>query len=216
MNEIKLLFDKFELFLKRSILPSTSFLILLLLFDILLDNRVFLKFLEKDHHTIMILVIISIFIGFSNFLTIVNQYIFDNHIKGNYDNTYCCIDDNIELVSLREKVINTLPTSSYSDYLLYQIIGKKMKELNKPIKTHRYVDEAKSIGIFFVSLLIMTFILAIKIVVIHKFLWWVVLIVTILTPLLLFLFYILGKELIKSRYKSRAIRIYTNYLDEVQ
>ena len=213
MDIIDTTLKQFEGFITRSLLPSSSFVMLFLLFETFQEKKPFLDFLGKEHHLVMIVVLIIIFIGISNFLTIFHQFIYDNNIKENYDGKYLFKGENLKLLRLREEVAKTLPKSKYSDYMLYHIIGKKMNSLGTPIDTKRYIDEIKSIGMFFISLCIMIFLSAIKFFdsssVINISL-------TILTPFIILILYFLGQELIKYKYRSRAVRIYTNYLDELE
>ena len=44
MEEMKIIIEKFEIFLKRSVLPSTSFMLFFLLYDILFNQKVLLTF----------------------------------------------------------------------------------------------------------------------------------------------------------------------------
>jgi hypothetical protein len=215
MEAIEILLKQFETFVKRSLLPSSSFLMFFLLFDIFFNGQKFIGFLDREHSIVMLVIMIIIFIGFSNFLTILHQSIYDNNIKGNYDGRVFFSKENMQLVILRERVIKTLENSGYSDYLLYQIIGKKMRGLNKSINTKRYIDDVKSIGIVFVSLLIVIFIAVVNFLVSANLLSIMSLITLLLTPFVMVGIYLIGEELIKSKYRSRAIRIYTNYLDEV-
>jgi len=76
--------------------------------------------------------------------------------------------------------------------MLYQILGGKEKV------SERYATDAKEIGVTFMSILI--------------FILWVSLYVSILYILLTPLIFFIGRELVKSKYRSRAFRIYFNYL----
>jgi len=196
------LFKQFDNFIKRSFIPSTTFIMFFLLFDILLNEELFLKFLREEHSTMIILITLLIFISFSNLLSIINQYIYDDKIKGDYNGKYCFTHNNIELIRLRFKIKTQLQKNNLKDYSIYQIIGKAFK-------TERYVDEAKSIGITFLSILLVSLLSIIQISIIYNKYWAFLL---ILIPII----YLIGFELIKSRYRSRAIRIYTNYLFEIK
>lgn len=90
-----------------------------------------------------------IFVGLSYFLSILQQALFDNSLKGNFS------DDN-EFAKLRGDVIQKLKKREslsskedgfFVDYTLYQL-------LRKTVDTKSYVDDAKAIGIFAISLMI--------------------------------------------------------------
>ena len=104
-----------------------------------------------------------------------------------------------------------------TDNLLYQILGKKAQKKGKNLQTTRYVDDAKSIGIFFISLMIILIIITLNIITSndHTNISTILKVFSIGSLFLsLYYIYYLGQELIRSKYRSRAIRIYTNYLEE--
>jgi hypothetical protein len=213
MDSLAVVIKSFENFIKRSLLPSSSFLMMYMLFDIYANDGVLLAFLQEKTSSLMLITILIIFTGLSTFLTIFHQFIYDNNLKENYDGLFLFKADTKNLKTLREKVIESLKIEKTSDYLLYQTLGRKAKKSGNEINTSRYVDDVKTIGIFFVSLIIMIIITSSKYLATH--IWDVKnIIIFILTLLLLGFFYKLGKELILSKYRSRAIRIYTNYLEE--
>lgn len=206
MDALELLLNKFEEFIKRSVLPSSSFILFLLFFDIFLNQQEVVSFLDKEHSELMIIVLFLAFIGLSNLLSMVHQGIYDNRLKSNFNATYIWKAENDKLDQLREAVNKKLSKNN-NDYLLYQTLGKVMK-ISKS-----YVDQAKSIGIILISLMLMTCIELVYILTSDLELVEIPLIIILLV--LIFIEYIIGKELVKSRYRSRAIRIYTNYLEEV-
>ena len=193
-----------------------------LIFDIYGNNCSLINFLDKEHHTVMISIVFIVFTGLSTLLTILHQFFYDNWIKENYDPIYLFKTEKEELYILRKNVIKKLKEENkqfkekkLTDYILYQILGKKAKDRGNDIKTTRYVDDVKTIGIFFISSLLMIIIsvskyfLNIKILLTLKSF-----IIVIVGAIALLIFYKIGKELILSKYRSRAIRIYTNFLNE--
>lgn len=188
------------------------------IYDVLCNNKAILNFINAADGVLIIITFFMIFIGMSNLLTILHQFIYDNNIKENYNAHYLFKRENEELESLRKRVVNTLPKRDYTDYLLYQVIGKKMQELGKPIDTKRYIDEIKSIGIVFISFFIFILMVATHLVKTLKD--DIRLIegsaIYLGAFLMIICLYLLGRELILSKYRSRATRIYTNYLDEVE
>jgi hypothetical protein len=221
MEGLKLAIESLEIFIKRSLMPSSSFLMIFILFDIYGNDKVLINFLEKEHHTVMIVTIFIIFTGLSTLLTILHQFIYDNRIKENYNGIFLFKDEDKELKNLRNSVTeqlknedSKLKVEELTDYLLYQILGKKAHDKGGDLRTTRYVDDVKTIGIFFVSLLIIAIISVTKYIVISKAIISLPnLLILVITTILLYIFYQLGKELILSKYRSRAIRIYTNFLN---
>jgi len=220
MNNFKIIIESLETFIKRSLMPSSSFLMMLILFDIYGNNNTLINFLKEEHHTVMITIIFIIFAGISILLTILHQFIYDNWIKTNYNPIYLFKSEKEALETLRDSVIKKLKTEDseitqekLTDYLLYQILGRKAKNKGKDLNTTRYVDDIKTIGIFFISLLIIIIISTFKYLANEEIIFtlnntFIIIGVTIA----LFLSYTLGKELILSKYRSRAIRIYNNFL----
>lgn len=203
MEEIKVIVEKFEDFLKRSVLPSASFILFLLIFDIILNKNIIISFLDEKHSNLTIGLFILAFIGLTNLLSMLQQGLYDNRLKGNFNATLFWRSENKELDSLREQVNQKLEHSK-QDYDLYQVLGKNM-DISK-----RYVNEAKSFGIMFVSLMMVTFIYLSSLFTLDTFPF----LHFIVAILFLLISYIIGLDLVKSRYRSRAKRIYLNYLDE--
>jgi len=214
MEAIKEVIVMLQDFIKRALVPSVSFGFIFIVEYIFFKNKIDCKviewvdeiidFIEFDVITTIIFVVS--FVGLSYFLSILNQLIYDNFLKKNF-NVFPFYDDKL-LSSLRIKVIEKLQhklefidkentdCSIYkTDYFLYQAVGRELMYAEKSTKTFRYVDDAKSIGIFFTSLII------VNLLVLN---WWYLWIV--------FPIYFIGYLAIKSKYRSRAIRIYINYL----
>ena len=156
MEEIKIIFEKFENFIKRSVLPSASFMLFLFIFDILLNEHKITIFLDKSHSYLTIGLIILAFIGLTNLLSMLQQSIYDNRLKENFNGVLFWKSENDDLDDLRlevnQKLYKNEKEEYKKDYDLYQIIGKSM-EIKK-----EYVNQAKSFGIMMVSLMIVTFI----------------------------------------------------------
>jgi len=210
MAEIKEIVEKFEDFIKRSVLPSASFMLFFLLYDVLFNEQLAIKFLNnKEHSNLTIGLIILAFIGLTNLLSILQQAIYDNRLKSNFDGLFPWKNENSKLSELREKVNGHLKKNE-NDYMLYKIIGKGME-------TREYVNQSKSFGIMFVSLMMVGLIGFISSLVkfnkdmnisniSHSF--FILIFMTVV--------WYMGRELVKSRYRSRAIKIYTNYLNQVE
>jgi hypothetical protein len=207
---IELIFDKFENFATRAMIPSIVIFVIILVIVSLMpdgDNKQVKWLIEnlEEHPYVSLL----FFIGLSHVLAIVTQAIFDNRIKKRYDACWFCANDD-EFTLLRGKVCGVLKTEldllgfeekEISDYMLYQIIGKL-----SDIDTKHYVDQAKHGGIVFSALMgLVAIVIAISLVI--KSYW-----LGCVAVFVLVLLYLLGIAYISSRYKSRAIRIYTNFL----
>ncbi|MDD4950856.1 hypothetical protein [Sulfuricurvum sp.] len=206
MSEIvKLIFERFEGFIKRAVLPSVTFLffyiVLYMFFGSLYDTamtsvEVFPKF-PKDMELYGYGIL---FIGLSYFLSILQQAVFDNFIKGNYSiaQDFQDLRNKVKKKLREEKDIPDENDAFLTDYILYQILGKSQK-------TERYVDETKAIGITILSLMINCILTGILL---HEaFSYWAFCFLA-----LSILFLRLGIYLIKKKYESRAIRLYVNYL----
>jgi len=165
-----------------------------------------------------VVIVVVAFLGLSYILSLLTQVIFDNNIKRKYNaNTYLFWkeEENKELDLLRQKVINKIeeenkdifPTEllKNSDMFLYQVVGRKLQFFSKETKTNRYVDETKSAGILFVSIMLS---LCINMFIFNDIYVWK----TVLNIILIGAFFFMGREHLKSKYRSRATRIYVNYL----
>jgi len=197
--DIGIIINKFENFINRAIIPSTTFI--LFGFIIYLYSDIKLNFNLFDNY----LLIIILLIGISLFLNILQQIIFDNNIK-NYYNTkiFWCLD-NKTLDSLRKQVILKLKTENnieiqYTDYNIYLLLGKKFLT-----NAERFVNETKSIGIISISFcLFLLIFLYIQFGSGSLF---------ISLPICGFII-ILSFETILAKYRSRALKLYINYLQE--
>lgn len=210
---MEILLKQFESFFKRSLLPS-SVLLLFLFISNKIDITIFLKkidpILKLEYGTyILILIIIVSFIALSFFMSILTQIIFDNAMKKNFNSLF--LYNNSTLNILREKVITKLQQEEndkfknieHTDYFLYQVIGRKLEFFTVKTNTRRYIDDIKSSGIIFLSFML-TF--AINIITHFDIIYFLFGILLILTT------WFLAWEYLKSKYRSRAIRIYVNYL----
>jgi len=207
MAEIKEIVEKFEHFIKRSVLPSASFMLFFLLYDVLFNEQLAIQFLNnKEHSQLTIGLLILAFIGLTNLLSILQQAIYDSRLKSNFDGLFPWKNENYKLTELREKVNQTLNINE-NDYMLYKKIGKDMN-------TTEYVNQSKSFGIMFVSLMVVSLISFIdSLVKLNAN----INISSLLSSFFILLFipmvWYIGREVVKSRYRSRAIKIYTNYLN---
>ena len=206
-EEIKVIVEKFEVFIKRSILPSASFILFLLIFDVVFNNNKIIEYLDKSHSNITIALFILAFIGLTNLLSILQQAIYDNRLKNTFNgSSFPWKNENNNLDTLRKKVNQQL-NKDENDYMLYKILGRNMS-----IDTTEYSTQAKTFGIMFISLIIVTIIwfhfyldqsndlsLALR---------------YILFLVIITIEYYVGRELVKSRYRSRAIKIYSNFINE--
>ena len=155
MSEVvKLIFEKFEGFIKRAILPSAMFVFvyiaLYVCFGKLYDKNLISTIHLAIDAKLIFYVYGILFIGLSYFLSMFQQAIFDNFIKENYSNGK-------ELTNLRTEIKKQLKEDKnikddkdnwlFTDYLIYQMTAKGKE-------TTRYVDETKAIGITIVSVMI--------------------------------------------------------------
>jgi len=210
MAEIKEIVEKFEDFIKRSVLPSASFMLFFLLYDVLFNEQFVIKFLNnKEHSNLTIGLIILAFIGLTNLLSILQQAIYDNRLKSNFDGFFPWKNENSKLSELRDKVNSHLKKNE-NDYMLYKIIGKGME-------TREYVNQSKSFGIMFVSLLVVSLIgFRSSLIEINKNMNISNISHSFFILIFMAVVWYIGRELVKSRYRSRAIKIYTNYLNQVE
>ncbi|MEA1956045.1 MAG: hypothetical protein U9N02_06085 [Campylobacterota bacterium] len=226
--------EKFESFIRRAMMPSIVFFIIFgVVLSVFLYTR---KELYIDSLSVLIdkafgieftLTTFTIFfiflIGLSHILSMLTQMFFDNNIKEKYNTIFPFVykkQENKELNNLRSRVIEKLKKDNVifnengcnnqlqknleaSDVLLYQIVGRKLAYFEKGTSTNRYVDDTKASGIIFISFII-------SVIFISAFIceWYVVLFLLIVMKCI----HIIGLEHIKTKYRSRAIRIYVNYL----
>lgn len=172
---------------------------------------------EKIPAVFTVLAILAI-VGLSYALAAAQQVLFDNRLKTNFGRKG-------PLVTLRKRVINRLnqeaalsqlgnmegsdlskPASDRepivaSDYLLYEILGGI-----DTINTRPFVDSAKALGIFFVSVMVLSlgylvmFIVDMNIAGLTA------------TALIIFVAWWYGLEATRTQYRMRAIRLYVNFL----
>jgi hypothetical protein len=203
MDKFEIIVEKFEKFIKRSIVPSSSFILFLLIFDIIFYQHKIIDFLDKEHSSLTLWLLVIGFFGLANLLSILNQALYDNFLKANFNGLFPWKNENSKLNKLRD-VVNKVLNMEENDYMLY-------KNIAKGLNTEESTNQAKSFGIMFVSLMIVTligFYLSF-----YKDASQPIL-PTIILFLTLAIEYYIGKELVKSRYRSRAIKLYTNFIND--
>lgn len=212
------LLKQFDSFLKRSMLPSSVLIVILLLFSLIVFSEekitvyksTVLEYIKDIDVFILSFLLIVLLTAISFIMSILTQIIFDNTMKKNFNSRLFYKHENALLDTLRIKSIIKLNKESnlfndieLTDYFLYQVLGRKLQFLEYPTKTTRYIDEIKSSGSIFISFMI-SFVLKI----IFDFSW----VHLFIGIFLIISTYFLARGYIKSKYRSRAIRIYTNYL----
>ena len=207
------LLKQFDSFIKRSMLPSSLLVLMLLLFSYdklfnFLDSLS--HYLNQDYAFILILLFFVLLIAISLVMTIVTQLVFDNTVKDNFESFLIYKNENRLLQQLREKSIEKLQQETdvfndieLTDYTLYQILGRKLQFFKKSTSTKRYIDEIKASESIFLALIIS--------ILIHLFSNFS-LVNLIISSFGIILTIGITYEYIKSKYRSRAIRIYTNFL----
>ena len=207
------LLKQFDSFLKRSMFPSSVLILILLLFSYdkidIYKNKVS-TLVETNYFFIILFMMIILLIALSFLMSILTQIFFDNMMKRNFNSYLLYQHENYILDTLRDKSINKLKQENnefndieLTDFFLYQILGRKLQFLKYKTNTKRYVDETKSAGSIFIAFIIALIIqIVINFSIYNLFFGFVLIIFT----------YFLAREYIKSKYRSRAIRIYTNYL----
>ena len=215
MQALEQLFSLFEQFIKRSLVPASAFFAFFLFFDLITgillhqpplsattDIIIILTTFGKNAqlHYLIPIVLLTLLMGLGFLFQVMTQLFYDNWLKGNFN--FLSFPDQ-GLADLRIKVIEKLKPeleklaiNSPTDYQLYLILAPRCKQ-----SLSKYVDQSKAAGIVIICILF-------DLIVISKFYgylsWWLII------PLVLF--YFLGFSYIKSRYRSRAIRLYINYL----
>ena len=223
---IDFLFQKFEVFIVRAILPSVVFLFLMFLVDATNHHLVFESIINLTHNysfvfdkpkqllTVniankqfdlwFIIISIILLLSISYILKFLSQLIFDNLIKTDYDpfilKFYKKEDEGFKF--LREKVLEKLSSEYHfdtsniqeNDYILYQILGRLIK-----VDTKRYVTDAKEAGIIIVSAMIVIG----WYMYLHHNYWHIVTIILV---------WYIGLTYEKVKYRSRAYRMYVNFL----
>ena len=209
---IEFIWGKFELFIRRTVLPSSIFLILMLLVDEnsnhLFLNKANLDFWNSQSSTVLILTSIILLLSISYILKFLAQFFFDNLIKTNFNSNLFfykfCKKEHDGFLFLRKSVLKKIQEEQgletadikENDYILYQILGKLLD-----IDTNRYATDTKEAGITIVSMM-----LALG--------WYGYLHNTWLVVLGIVVLYYIGFIYIKTKYRSRAYRLYVNYLIE--
>ena len=207
------LLKQFDSFIKRSMLPSSLLVLILLLFSY---DKLFYyldrlsPYLNQDYTFILIFLFFIFLIAISLVMSIITQLVFDNTLKENFESFFIYKNENRLLKQLREKSIEKLQQETdafndieLTDYTLYQILGRKLQFFKKPTSTKRYIDEIKASESIFFALIISIFVhLLLNLSVINLLVSSFGIIVTIG----------ITYEYIKSKYRSRSIRIYTNFL----
>lgn len=207
------LLKQFDSFLKRSMLPSSVLVLILILFAYK-DNSLkdfFIGYINiiNDNYFLIFMTFI-LFIAISFIMKVLTQIFFDNMLKRNFNSIFLYFHENEILMILRKKSIEKLQKENtefdeieLTDFFLYQVLGRKLQFLEHKTDTKRYIDDTKSAGSIFIAIII-----ALLIQIILNF----GLLYCLIGILLIIATYFLAIEYIKSKYRSRAIRIYTNYL----
>jgi len=217
-STIIFIWERFEYFIRRTMLPSSIFFFLLFVVDNLFNTGAFSLYISSLFQKInsfssfslaftsMLILLLSV----NYFLKIFSQVLFDNHIKENY-NSYIYKKETKTLIALREEVIlklkkeNRFKDIEFNDYLLYQILGRILNSYRQKTDTRRYVTDVKEVSVLFTSLIVVV-IWCINLISQH-----ILISIGLIMILSLIIFYV-GIEIIKFKFRSRAFRIYTNYL----
>jgi len=215
MEAVKFIFTEFENFIRRAILPSLVLFGILFFVDFIWVNKALYNEVQTsfkpllNNEFLLYLILTIVLMSISYILSIFTQFAFDNFIKSNYDSKLFQ-DETLKLGQLRNEVVSKLHSEKkmvikgfeFNDFLLYQILGGI---LSKSTNTSRYADDSKAAGIVFSSIII-------------AFVW---IGLALKTPVSLVIMtigtivvYVIGYEYIKSKYRSRAFRLYINYLLE--
>jgi len=205
-NTISTILKMFESFFKRAILPSFMLLSFLWILQIYNEKINILPNIITDNY--ILLFILSIVLSF--IMSILTQSVFDNNLKNNFNGKFFYKSENNTLNLLRKKVIEKFTQENivfsdmeYNDYFLYQVIGRELAFIKPETKITRYMDEIKSAGIVFLSIGITSLIFMVKEPSIIK----IIIGLAVIGFVSIFSF-----DYIKAKYRSRAIRMYINYL----
>ena len=203
------LLKQFDSFLKRSMLPSSVLIVVtLLLTHENLSNyqEDFAKLVDENNIYIIYFLILVSLVAISFIMSILTQIIFDNTMKKNFNAFFFYKNENQLLEKLRAKSIAKLNKESkefegieLTDSFLYQVIGRKLQFFKKPTPTTRYIDETKSTGSIAISIMLALF-------------WQVIQECSCLYIFFIIIIYAIARAYILSKYRSRAIRMYTNYI----
>lgn len=217
----------FEGLIRRGLAPSVTFFVFVVLGDLIRAHLTgtsvraqaleYLRFTGKGAFgspAVFLTLALVVTLGFSYALTSIQQLLFDNWLKRNFDPSTrfsrSAMSEARALTELRRKVTQRLRNEpalgdlrelqEVTDYLLYEILGGI-----DPLDTRGFVDSAKATGVVFVSAIV---VLLGNALVFHARLGpWVVLLV-----LLAVLLYWWGREATVTQYRMRALRLYVNFL----
>ena len=217
MKVIEILLKQFESFVKRAMMPSVSFVFIFLVVGGIYINEYQPKDLKFDISKIFAISVdiniwfisLILFIGLSFFLSILTQIIYDNLLKWNFHILFRDTDDSLlkkyrdlvikKLKDENKDIFDSFKNDDFTDNNLYIIISRELSYLENKTNTNRYVDDTKSIGIFFVSIIL-------------SILFWCTIYENISGLFICLFIGFVGYEIVKAKYRSRAIRIYINYL----
>ncbi|MEM8960427.1 MAG: hypothetical protein AAGD38_03030 [Acidobacteriota bacterium] len=226
--------------IRRSIGPSVTLFVLVGLVDLLLAELTGTQATERIKAGLQLLKegldgtgnisfagVAIIIIGMSYGLAMVQEVVFDNWLRKNFDpwtrrwkvstKDGAAITEGQALESLRQAVVKRLDEepllerlrpseleseSEPSDYLLYEILGGI-----DPTDTRHYVDSAKSLGITSISLMLA---LLYGLLVYGSHLHLPAQIVLFLA--VAFGAWFIGSTAIRAQFRARAIRLYVNFL----
>lgn len=223
----------FEGLIRRSIAPSVTFLVIFAAGELIAAEAQagssararIASCLEQlgenaEHATgLFALAVALLVLGLSYGLSATQQILFDNRLKKNFDpgpkwigrlRSSSVQSETRALAELRGQVLERLddeprlelfrPIGERTDFLLYEILGGI-----DPTDTRPFVDTAKSVGIVFSSAIAVTlWNLAVHWPDLGR--WAFVLVI------LTVLFYWLGREATLAQYRTRALRLYVNFL----
>ncbi len=217
---IEFIWDRFELFIRRVLFPSSVFIIFISVIDYYSNSSIIihniLNFINSNTLSVVMFVAISVILSINYILKFIVQFIFDNFIKIDYNPLFCFRNSKFKILDrlsiecnhykkLKEKVISKLKEKNIidsdfdiNDFLLYQILGNILRE-----DTKRYVTDAKEGGVVIVSMMVsLVWYSYLQ----HSLTWGILSFVGVV------LLYAVGYFYIKSKYRSRAYRLYINYL----
>jgi ABC-type multidrug transport system fused ATPase/permease subunit len=210
----KYIIEKFEIFFRRAFLPSLVLYFFILVLDLVFNKSLIFKsllsYISKNKvENLSIIIFIVFSIGYSYVVSMLSQIIFDNNIKENYETHFFWTKENEILSKLREQIGEKLIRENekfnelnLNDYLIYDILIKKMEKEERR-EYQRYVDETKSYGIMYLSFLFALGLLRFKL----KFDMCIMIVSIIILAIIIC-------DTIRAKYRSRAIRLYLNYLDK--
>ena len=205
---IEFIWNKFELFIRRTVLPSSVFITLLLFVDYNSNDSALFQHITNlcnNKLSITIITLLILLLAINYILKFLTQFLFDNFIKINYDALFCCKKESAEFKKLRTKVCEKLVKKNVvdlelidnNDFMMYQVLGNVLESTN----VKRYVTDAKEAGVMIVSILLVLS-------------WYIYLKDDAIWLVAIFILYFIGIEYIRGKYRSRAYRMYVNYLIE--